>query len=280
MRNLRSLGAAVAFLAATGCSSIPSNDAPHSSLASPRKVVLVEMPMRRDDRILRSEFAPSSPADSAQSRQAIADAVNEAQGLALSDMQKALEQQPGLTVEAGDNVAQAVAQLDLANPDVPITRETARRLHVMTDADDLVRFRVTDYGVTPKAWRNVYIGFEVTSTLAIAGVAYAYPATRALAGAYLVQEGVEETAEGYAGFWALNEVGRPVRVEGELTFLGDGNEAWKGASTGFSDIHLARIVRKVSPEEQDAQRQRATKDAVDNVAANIIAGLERSDPER
>ena len=280
MRNLRSLGAVVAFLAASGCSSIPSYDAPHPSLASPRKVVLVELPMRRDDRILRSEFAPSSPADSAQSREAIADAVNEAQGLALSDMCKALEQQPGLTVEAGDSVAQAVAQLDLANPDVPITRETAKRLRVMTGADDLVRFRVTDYGATPKAWRNAYIAFEVTSTLAIAGVAYAYPATRALAGAYLVQEGVEETAEGYAGFWAVNEVGRPVRIEGELTSLGDGNEAWKGASTGWSDIHLARIVRKVSSEEQDAQRKRATKDAVDSVAAKIIAGLARSEPER
>lgn len=277
LRRLLATGAAMAFAGASGCSSIQSYDAPHYTLAAQRKVVLVEMPMRKDDRILRSEFAPSSPADSAQSREAIARAVTKAQGLALSDMHKALEEQPGLTVEDGDSVAQAVGQLRLENPDVPVTREVAQRLHVMTGADDLVRFRVTDYGATPKAWRSAYIAFEVTSTLAIAGVAYAYPATRALAGAYLVQEGVEETAEGYAGFWAVNEVGRPVRVEGELTSLGDGKEAWKGASTGLSDIHLARIVRKVSAEEQDGQRERATREAVGSVAANIIEALARSD---
>jgi hypothetical protein len=233
--------------------------------------------MLRDERILRSQFALNAPAESAQSREAIANAVTRAEGLALADMREALEQQPGLTIDDTDSTAHAVEQLALANPDVAITREIAQRLHVMTGADDLVRFRITDYGVTPKAWRKAYITFEVTSTLAIAGIAYAYPKTRTLAGAYLIEETIEETAEGYAGFWALNEVGRPVRVEAELTSLSDGTETWKAAATGLSDIRLARIFRKVSPEEQDAQRQRATQLAVRKVAVKMIERLARSD---
>jgi hypothetical protein len=75
--------------------------------------------------------------------------------------------------------------------------------------------------LTPKSRRKGYIAFEVTSTLAIArAIAYsgsaAAKATTAAAGTYLAQETAEETAESYAGFWALDVESRPVRIEAAL----------------------------------------------------------------
>jgi hypothetical protein len=63
---------------------------------------------------------------------------------------------------------------------------------------------VSDHGLTPKAWRNGVITFEVVfevvSTLGVAAIACARPATRAIAGAYLAQKTIGEAIEAYSGF--------------------------------------------------------------------------------
>ncbi len=264
-------------IAASGCASIQSYDASSDiTIAPAHKVVLVEMPMLKDERLLQKQFAADLPAESSRSHEAISDAVAKAEALALADMRKALELQKGLTIDDSDTTAHALDELRLNNSDLPITQELARRLHAISGADDLLRFRITDYGMTPKAWRKAYIVFEVASTLAIAAIAYSYPRTRGIAGIYLVQEAVEETAEGYAGFWAINEVCRPVRIEAQLVSLHTGAETWRDTATGLSDIRLARVFRKVSNAEQDAQRQRATDQAARKVVAKIVEVLARS----
>lgn len=140
----------------------------------------------------------------------------------------------------------------------------------------LLYFAITDYGVTPRAWRDAYIAFEVTSTLAIAALAYAYPATRPIAGVYLVEETIEETVEGYAGFWALNEAGRPVRIEATLLAPETGIELWHDAATGLSDMKPARIFRKVSEDERRAQQTRATRAAARRLAGKLSDALRGS----
>ena len=148
-------------------------------------------------------------------------------------------------------------------PGIELVDESAAR------ADDpRLRFRISDYGATPKAWRKGYIAFEVASTLAIAGVAYAYPATRAVAGVYLVEEGIEETAEGYAGFCGLDEVCRPVRVEARLA-VGGAAPFWEASATGLSHVALGRLVRKVGPAEQEMQRDEAMDDALGKLARQV-----------
>src|SRR2546425_879421 len=148
--------------------------------------------------------------------------------------------------------------------------------HRCLSAEILLRFRITDYGVTPKSWRNAVIIFEVTSTLGIAAIAYAYPATRPIAGIYLIEEGIEETIEAYAGFWALDEVSRPVRIEAELITLDTGTHVWKSSATGLSDVGLTRLVRKVSAAERDAQLNSAIQEA----AEKIVADLQKVLPQR
>jgi len=132
--------------------------------------------------------------------------------------------------------------------------------------------------VTPKSWRNRVIVFEVISTLAIAAIAYAKPATRPIAGAYLVTEAIEETAEAYAGFWALDEIYRPVRIEAELIMLDTGIQAWKSGATGFSDMGLTRLVRKVSVTERDAQLDSAIHEAVNDIVADLQKVLPEGAP--
>ena len=148
-------------------------------------------------------------------------------------------------------------------------------MHAASDADILLRFRITDYGVTPKSWRNAVIIFEVTSTLGIAAIAYAYPATRPIAGIYLIEEGIEETIQAYAGFWALDEVSRPVRIEAELITLDTGTQAWKSSATGLSDVGLTRLVRKVSAAERAAQLNSAIQDAAEKIVADLQKALPR-----
>jgi len=97
----------------------------------------------------------------------------------------------------------------------------------------MLRFGISDYGTTPKAWRQGIIVFEVVSTLDIAAIAYPRPATRTMASAYLVQEAIEESIEAYSGFWALDQVCRAVRVEAEMIDLKTGRRVCSYNETGF-----------------------------------------------
>jgi hypothetical protein len=98
----------------------------------------------------------------------------------------------------------------------PIDSASLASLQSAHPADAYLRLRVTDYGETPRRWRAAYVTFEVVTTLAIAGGLFVHKVTRPVAVAYLLEESIEEFAEGYAGFWALNRLSRPVRVEADL----------------------------------------------------------------
>ena len=157
-----------------------------------------------------------------------------------------------------------------------ISQEEADSITRTTGADALLKYKITDYGLTPRSWRAGYITFEVTSTLAIAGViAYAgSTVAKTAAGAYLVQEGAEETAESYAGFWALDVECRPVRIEAELINLHPISMVWSTNDTGLADVRLSRLIRKVGPSEVDNQLNQATTYAVKDVVAALSNSLE------
>ena len=259
------------------CATAPRYESAAQSIGVyPQKAVLVQTPMLRDDPVFNKLFAPDLPKDSPESHQAIKDAEDNAEVRALAEIQKAFETQTEIKIDNSEIVSRAINELQINNADTVITREIAEQLHAASDADVLLRFRITDYGVTPKSWRNAVIIFEVTSTLGIAAIAYAYPATRPIAGIYLIEEGIEETIEAYAGFWALDEVSRPVRIEAELITLNTGTQAWKSSATGLSDVGLTRLVRKVSAAERAAQLNSAIQEA----AEKIVSDLQKALPQR
>lgn len=119
----------------------------------------------------------------------------------------------------------------------PVDAADLTVLQARHPADAYLRVQVTDYGETPTSWESAYITFEVVTTVAIAGLLYTHTVTRPLAVAYVAQEGVEEFSEGYAGFWLINRLSRPVRIEIDLVDGRTGAVLWHDSETGMDDWH-------------------------------------------
>lgn len=139
-------------------------------------------------------------------------------------------------------------------------------------ADIYLGWRVTDYGETPVSWRGTYVALEVVSTLAITGALYVHTNTRPLAGIYLLQESVEELSEGYVGFWALNRLSRPVRIEADLIDGRDGRVLWAGSETGLAHWHWRSLWRKgeaVRSELLDVSARKVTADLAADVCVQV-----------
>lgn len=249
-------------------------------MSMPIKTLVMESPMLIEPERLKAVFVPDIKQESAASAVLVTEGEKHAEEYALASMKDALGKQTELDVidppEVASPTYDKIRDGKFSNP---ITQDEAYWLRATTGADAILRFGVTDYGLTPKSWRNGYITFEVTSTLAVAGViAYAgTAAAKAAAGAYLVQEGVEETAESYAGFWGLDVVSRPVRIEAELVSLNPVETIWKYSDTGLSDVSLSRLTRKVDSKERNSQLDQSTHYAVSDVVSELSVALKLSE---
>ena len=232
---------------------------------------MVEVPLSEDEKRLAKLFAPRGPEESAESRRAVEAGIGNAEARAASTMKQALER---AEIEVADDEAtfRLVDELKIGDPGTVLDQGKAERLRAASGADALLRFRITDYGATPRTWRKGVIVFEVASTLAITAALYSYHGTRALAGVYLAEEGAEETAEAFAGFWALGKVGRPVRIEAEIYDLNTGERTWGDSATGLSDLRLGRTLGKVSSSERDAQLSSAVRAAVTKIVSDMRSG--------
>jgi hypothetical protein len=233
---------------------------------APLKLIVVESPMSVGAARLQPVLAPPAKPGSSAAVARIARGEAHAQEFALAAMDAALKKRIGL--EVVDPPKQEIAGVDFERP---LTQAEADRLRAATGADALLKFRITDYGLTPEAWRTGYIAFEAASTLALAGlIAYhGTAAAKAAAGAYLTQETIEETAEYYAGLGALDVVWRPVRMQAKLERLHPLTTIWSESDTGLSDTRLSRVFGKVSSAERDGQLDQATRRAVDDLVSNL-----------
>lgn len=265
-----------------GCTTTPIAPLAESTGPGPVKILVIESPMMTGPGRLQAVLAPKVKKKLTRSDEPIASGIEHAQQHALAAMRSDLAKWINLVVVAPppseEQLLDAVGSRGLKSP---ISGEEAERLYSTTGADALLRFTVTDYGMTPNAWRTAYVTFEVTTTLAIAAV-IAYSGStvaKAAAGAYLVQETLEETAEAYAGFWGLDVVSRPVRIEGELIGLNPVTTLWTTSDTGLSDTRLSRLYRKIQPDERDRQLDQATDQAVKKAASALADRLKNTRPE-
>ena len=238
-------------------------------LAKPLKIGLAQIPFK-DKAAVRSVVAQDRPKDSTETDQETNSAIEAVQSQAFTDMTNSLAAFPGITVNSAAILLPSILKgFPIADRDQALTPEVATSLRASSGDDALLLFGISDYGLTPKAWRHGVIAFEVVSTLGIAAIAYARPATRAIAGVYLAQETIEETIEAYSGFWALDEVYRPVRVEAEMIDLHTGRRVWADCETGFSDRRLSRIFRTVTKEERSDQLSVAMREALNKVVSDF-----------
>lgn len=264
-----------------GCATTNDMRLYQAHLNLPLKVLVIESPVAIDPGRLQAVFAPDITPKLSASDEPISQAVKHAQEHALAVMESAMTKQPriiAVTPPFEDN--QLIHEIQGYSFQTAIPQDEADRIRKSTGADALLRFGITDYGLTPTSWRNGYITFEVTSTLALAAaVAYSgSTVAKAAAGAYLVQEAVEEAAEAYAGFWALDVVSRPVRIEVELIRLNPVTTVWNTSNTGLAEVKLSRLTRKVEVDERDRQLDQATDDAVKDVVSDLSAALEKIKP--
>lgn len=249
----------------------------------PVKVLVLESPLTIDPGRLQKVVAPDSKTPLSPTDAPLADGSAHAQAYALATMQAALGAQPDLAVvsapAAATQLLDRVRERDMKSG---LTQAEADQVQQLTGADAVLKFTLTDYGLTPTAWRNGYITFEVTTTLGLAAI-IAYSGStvaKAAAGAYLVQEAIEETAEAYAGFWALDVVCRPVRIEAELIRLQPVMTVWAYHDTGLSDVRLARLTSTVTVEERIGQLDQASGNAVGDIVTTLANALNDTRPQR
>jgi hypothetical protein len=158
----------------------------------------------------------------------------------------------------------------------PIESSSLAKLQSSHPADAYLRLRVTDYGETPRRWKGGYIAFEVVTTLAIGAGLYVHKITRPVAGAYLLEETIEEFSEGYAGFWALNRLSRPVRIEADLVDGQSGQAFWRAAHTGLAPWrwrHLRHMDDTTRDELLSSSMRRAVKALSTGLNPGICAEL-------
>src|SRR5579863_2670522 len=223
------LGLPIALAAIELAACATQNPEPESFASTHKRIEVLELRAivgdRSLERVLHGNHEKVSAATLAADRQRI----NQALEAALRDATPCFA---GLTTASLHIVP--VDDPRLSTIGHAIDERTLASLQSAHTAEAYLRIRVTDYGETPRRWEGAYITFEVVSTVAIAGGLYLHKVTRPLAGAYLLEESIEEFSEGYAGFWALNRLSRPVRLEADLVDAQSGEVLWRNAHTGLA----------------------------------------------
>lgn len=225
-------------------------DAPSSSGGN--GLVLLELPPAMSDDPLK-EVMPDTPPEAARIR---------IQQLMDNSLRNALKEDTTRRVDVRATPLPMTLGEDLSPAGLAQLRATI-------PASQYLRVRVTDFGETPEAWKSAYIGFEVVTTLAITGLLYVHKTTRALAGIYLVEEPAEEFVEGYSGFWLLNRLSRPVRLDADLVDAGTGHVVWHESQTGMAGWEWNHLWT-MPPDQQNRLLARSMKKA----ATTLVGRLE------
>lgn len=243
--------------------------------SSPIKMIVLQTPMTIKQERLKAVFGKELPENTPLPETVIQEQENRAQEHARATINNGLARQHSFVVVPTPTDDPIIHTIENQYFDTPMTQDDADRIALITDSDAILKYKITDYGLTPVAWRKAYVTFEITSTLAIAGsiALIGTKAARTAGAVYLAEEGTEELAEGYAGFWAFNEVCRPVRIEAELIRLKPVKTIWKTSDTGTSDIRLSRIIRKIDSKELDDQLMQSTDHAASTVVKRLTEPL-------
>jgi hypothetical protein len=236
-------------------------DMPHGC-PSPARIVVVQTPAGMPAASLHRVFHDTA-GDLAAQREAAADTVTATLKTALG--------MAGLAPAGSVLLDTRGAARDIGQD---LDADTLAALQAAQPADAFLRITVTDYGETPVRWKTAYVTFEVVTTLAIAGALLVHRVTRPLAGIYLVQEGAEEFGEGYAGFWLLNRLSRPVRLQADLVDAHSGEVLWQGKATGLSRWHWHEL-RHQDAVSREALLQSSTRKAADKLARSLRTVLDR-----
>jgi len=264
-----------------GCASITPIQLDQEHVHLPLKILVVPSPLTITPTRIGDVVAPESKKKLTQNTPLIEHAIKQMHKQAFASMDTALASETALfVITPSDRVQAEIDNITRNHFKATPTQNVADRLQSATHADAILKYAITDYGLTPHAWRSGYITFEVATTLAITAAiaSIGTHVAKAAAGTYLAQEAVEETAEGYAGFWALDVVCRPVRIEAELIQLNPVKVIWQTSDTGLSDIRLSRLTRHIGTTELNQQLAESIDAAANDVVSDLSAALHQLQP--
>ncbi len=255
-----------------GCATAPGLQFEQAHKHDPMKILVMQSPMKIQPARLQKVFAPDTKQKLTITAPPIAQGISHSRHYTLTMMNTDLAKHPRLIAVTPSTAAKPLFDRiqKTAYSSIPAQAD-AKQLQIATGADAILRFNISDYGLTPTSWRSGYITFEVVTTLAITAAiaSIGTSVAKGTAGAYLAQETVEETAEGYAGFWALDVVCRPVRVEAELIQLNPVKTVWTDSDTGLADIRLSRLFRKIPLQERNMQLDQSSDYAVNELISEL-----------
>lgn len=182
----------------------------------------------------------------------------------------------GRVVVLKDAATTALADsLNLANGDRDIPLDALNRFHRETGSDAVLRFRISDYGRTP---RNVMTWIYAGTAAWIAGVitlSVVNPKTRPYIGAYIGSEVAQEGAEFYLGTSFFGHEYKPVRIEAELINTNDGRVLWSDALTRTASGKIIKLYPEKERQRRELQLGISADRAVLGLADSLAARLSR-----
>lgn len=258
----KAASSAALFLLCAACATQPV--APVVTLLPPKSyLVVLQLPTSVSDASLKHVFHAGekdvTPAELAADRQRLETLVSGEVAKAFAASDDPVLRSAQIVPPRAESVMAIGRPLDAAS---------LAQLRSRHPADAYIRLQITDYGQTPSSWKTAYITFEVVTTAGIAALLYAHKVTRALAGVYLIQEGVEEYSEGYAGFWLFNRLSRPVRIEADLIDGSDGAVLWHDSETGLAGWKWTNPWH-IDEAARDALLKTSTDKMADKLAAEL-----------
>lgn len=172
---------------------------PVGAAMQPMRVAVVELPIAHTVRRLRLVSSDPRPKERAAERSLIEMKLRQAEDDAKASMIEALEWKGEFLVEKNEAAQSLVKALDLANDDRPIPLDRLDQFRQKTGVDAILRFRISDYGRTPrKVLKWIYAG-TFAWIAGVITVAALNSNTRPYIGAYIGTEVVQEGAELYLG---------------------------------------------------------------------------------
>lgn len=240
-----------------------------ASSSKPR-LAIVQVPM--NVRVKRlSLISSDSTKDRELQKLLISVRLRQADAFAKSSLVEDIERGTGYAVLKDSATEDLIESLDLAHNDGPIPISVLREFQEATLADAVLRFRVTDYGRTPRVYLKwvyaataVWIGGVVT-------LATFSPRSRPYVGAYLLSEVVQEGAEAYLGTSLFGHEYKPVRVEAELLDGKSGRVLWHGSATRTASTGVMKSFPRAERDRKEIQLAVAT----DRAISSLVDGLKK-----
>lgn len=243
------------------------------SETAPLRIAVVEVPMPKHKPRLKLYSSEVVPADKELGVALAQVRLRQAETRAANGFREELSRRGEFALMRDTRTIGLAEQMDLGYGDEALPRELMTRFRNATGADAMLRFRITDYGRTPrKAMKWIWIGTGAWISGATA-LALTQEKTRPYIGAYLASEVIQEGAEAYLGSSLFGHEYKPVRIEAELIDFRTGAALWKDAKTMTASSKSLETFSKDERRRKEVELAVSVDRAVNALVGSLVRKL-------